>query len=392
MASGEDARAAARRIVEQVLADREAVADEVTPAPVAEEVEDDPRLEVLVDDAVEDLVADPAVDVPDAVSEARARARALVAEVLADHEARTAEAARTADLEQAGTSAAELEPTEDDEPELEPVAEGSPATDVAPNGDAPEAETAAEVGPESTSRLRARELVAAVLAEAEAREAAAAAAAAAEEAEAEAVRRAEAEAEAARVREAEAARELAAALAEETERELWADADRDVASRTQPLEQRDGDGGQPDDGPDPDETRPLSVAELAAAERAARGTDGEAEPDVSPERTAVIPVVAGATVASGGGAAATAAPRPAEDRPASAATEARPAPASEVASAPAEEGTVATGVLEAIVDPAQVGDPPRTGRWLLASILGAVTLAILFPLAIRALLDLVSLS
>ncbi|WP_052668192.1 hypothetical protein [Nitriliruptor alkaliphilus] len=410
MASDEDARAAARRIVEQVLADHSAGANGVSPARETDEVEDAPRLEVLVDDAVEDLVADPAADVPEAVSEARARARALVAEVLADHEARTAEAARAVDPEPTPPSAVEVGTAGDDaddadgEIEGAPVAEVSPAAtdeepadgepfDGEPADDEPaDDEPAAEASPESTSRLRARELVAAVLAEAEAREAAAAAAAAEE---AEAVRRAEADAEAARAREEEAARELAAALAEETERELWADADRDVATRTQPLQQREGGGEQPVPGADPeaDETRPLSVAELAAAGRAARGSDGQVEPDGSPDRTAVIPVVASATVTSREEAAATTAVhRPDDDRPAPAVAEARPAQAEQDTSAPAAEGTAATGVLEATVDPTEVGDPPRTGRWLLASVLGAVTLAILFPLAIRALLDLVSLS
>ena len=44
-----------------------------------------------------------------------------------------------------------------------------------------------------------------------------------------------------------------------------------------------------------------------------------------------------------------------------------------------------------LLDPRSVGEPPRTGRWLLVTVLGALALAWLFPLAVAALRELVAL-
>jgi hypothetical protein len=516
VASEEDPRAAARRIVEEVLAGREAgAAADGTDA--ADGSESDlapagaPRVGELVDDAVEDLTAGPAAEVaePD-VSEARARARALVAEVLADHEAR-------AGGRPGGTTRVDAadEPMAATASDASATVGGSPADGAPSRDDAPVAEPEPDAVPETTARLRARELVAAVLAETEAREAA-------ETAAAEERARAEAEAAEARAREERAARELAAAVAAEearaaaeeeeriraareaegraareaaerdareraarerrdreaaeaAERDLWADADRDVASETVPMPRHDG------PPPAPEETTPLSVAELAAAARRdedAAGTGATdaaadqparielerttalsaADPDPHPDATAALPIEEEAAGDGPGDPQATAAlpvvhesdadgdlddaerpaaPRAAEEGPADTtqalwpaptgavaapsppepgswtsrrpperrpgATDARttstddgPGPAAPDASATAggegRSGSTVAPVLEAVVELDDVGDPPRTGRWLLASVLGAITLAILFPLAINALLNLVSLS
>jgi hypothetical protein len=441
VASEEDARAAARRIVEEVLASREeaadaapvtATADPPTPAarasadpkaPASAATNNGQRAADLVDGAVEEFVehADEPVPAPQ-VSEARQRARALVAEVLAAHEA-AAEAGRSdadlADPTPAGRQQAVTRVTTDaaaaEDAAPEPVVD-----DAVPDDPASE-----DVTPESTSRLRARELVAAAIAEAEARETAAAA-------EAEQARRAEAEAAAAREREQEAARQLAEALAqeeaeraerearereqraldaralaEEPERELWAAADRDAASETLQMDRQDD-----APVPDADDTTPLSVAELAAASQAARSDDqpaGEGSPDATAamavpddpaSATALIPVTGGPTSSDGDrDDAGTGAVSPVRDRTEAIAvvepqrTGSPPAPADEGrtgSSAVVVESGVP--VLEATVGLDDVGEGRRPGRWLLASILGAITLAILFPLAINALLRLVSLS
>jgi hypothetical protein len=256
---------------------------------------------------------------------------------------------------------------------------------------------AAGTGPETTDeRRRARALVAEVLEAHEARQAAAAA-------EADARARLEIEAAEARAHEEEVARRFAEALAEEesraaaeaeareraraeeAERALWSEADRGVASETVQMARQDDEAEQPVEA-----TTPLDVAELAAAERAASRRSGD-DPDegarddgAGPERTMVLPTAGDPTrrsdldatqlvaVPEGG---ATAIAAPAEEVPAAESLESTSAPA-----------------LEAIVDPADVGERPRTGRWFLASIVGAVTLAILFPLAINALMDLVAMS
>lgn len=59
-----------------------------------------------------------------------------------------------------------------------------------------------------------------------------------------------------------------------------------------------------------------------------------------------------------------------------------PAPA--LADGPATDGEVLVDV--------DLAGPPRTGRWLLTTVVGAVVLALLFPLAVAAVRDLVSLS
>ncbi|MEX1176825.1 MAG: hypothetical protein WEB09_00050, partial [Nitriliruptor sp.] len=120
MATDEDARTAARRIVEQVLADQAAPTDAADEPTRALEVIDDAveevtvelgvmHAEALVVDAVEAIAVerdvevdavrpgvaqgrdepDDAEDAPEdeATTDGRARARALVAEVLAAHEA-----------------------------------------------------------------------------------------------------------------------------------------------------------------------------------------------------------------------------------------------------------------------------------------------------------------
>lgn len=469
MVRDEDARSAARRIVQQVLAARDEPAaggvraDDVRAGDVRA---GDPRVHDLVDDAVEDLTGEvprlaggggpaTATASPE-VTEARTRARELVAEVLAAHEAPRDASDRRGEAPAAAADAS--------------------SPDAALGTGAPQA--AAPIEPDSTARLRARELVAAVLAEAEARKEA-------EEAEAEAQRRAEAEAEAAKRREAEAARELAEALAEQAEREaaereareeaaararaeeerrraeeeqrraeeeararreaeeaerarreeherlererararreaeeaerarreeherqrreeqeraLWADADRDVASETLPMRREDGDGPPP---PRPEETTPLSVAELAAAGRPASDdgdeVDGAADArrDGEPDgphgggderprgdgdghgRTVAIPVATGARSAEP------------DDDEAFWPQDRRPAAAADQGD---DAHVVSNTVLEATVDPADYTEPARTGRWLVASLVGAVMLAILFPWAINALMQLVSLS
>lgn len=329
MAVQEDARVAARRIVEEVLASREPRTRASEPSSVddrtasAAAAADAPVL--VTDDVIVDLTREePVAAVEPAASEERLRARALVAEVLEAHEARQAAAVAEAEAR----ARAEVE--------------------------------AAEAGAREEEAARQR---AEALAEEEARAAA-------------------------------EAEERERALAEERERDLWADADRESASETVQMQRQDDEADRASEA-----TTPLGVAELAAAGRAAShpgdgaGEAGAPDDDAGPERTAVLPVqddrVTGSDVdrtqlvaAPDGGATAVAAPAAGSSAMIAAADEAPEG--SESPSAPA---------LEATVDPADVAvDPPRTGRWLLASILGAVTLAILFPLAINALMDLVAMS
>jgi hypothetical protein len=166
---------------------------------------------------------------------------------------------------------------------------------------------------------------------------------------------------------------------------LWADVDRDLAAETRPM-RRDEEVPAASD-----ETTPLTVAELAAAGRDAPDEPGpDAGPDGDADRTLALPVgaVAAADAAS-----------PRAEVPAGASSpSAAPAEAATSVDPDAEpvedtwSQTASTSVLEAIIDPGEVTERPRAGRWLVASILGAVTLAILFPLAIQALMRLVSLS
>jgi colicin import membrane protein len=395
----------------------------------------------------EDLAADVAdvaldeVTVDDAdASDPRARARALVAEVLAAHAARTSG------------------PDPDAQPDVADATDAQPdATDAAQRVAEPELlfgqhrsqPTAHRTEPsaDSTARLRARELVAEALADAEERDAAAraeaearaaeerAAAEAAARAEAEAAaereaarrieeaRRAEAErAEAERIRQeaidrerreeaARLERERERAAAEARERELWADADRDVASETAPVDVRAGD----------DRTAPMSVAELAAT----------GHPDDDPDRTALVARDDGGSTAFVRRDATEAVAQehvdhvPTDDRPADAADRvpaatgtlalpreelerAADAPVAPVPSVAPRSAEVVDRdaadveaeapppadprVLEAVVDLDTPLPPARGGRWLLVSVIGAITLAIVFPLAIRALLQLVALS
>jgi hypothetical protein len=475
VATDEDARTAARRIVEQVLSSRAPATAASGSTALADEVVDDVVIELtgeldvvdpvaVVEDAVEDVAADADVAVDDIdASDPRARARALVAEVLAAHAARST-----------GTGAG-AEPDDADAPE--PVA-GDPDL-LFDQHHRPSPAGPADPPAETTSRLRARELVAEALAAAEERELAARAEEEAREAEAraaaEAAARAEDEAAAEREREREAARrieearraeearaeaervrqeaiererreeaerlerERERAAAEARERELWAEADRDVAAETTPLDVRAGD----------DRTAPLSVAELAATGHPDDVTDDD--PDDDPDRTALLARDdAGATAFVRQDRTDVVAPDhtdlgpadhlgpadlgpadhlgPADDRPADAGDRAPAAtgtlalPREDLAGATEARGAVdrrtvdhgaaergAAGVdavdreaeasppadprvLEAVVDLDAPLPPARGGRWLLVSVIGAITLAIVFPLAIRALLQLVSLS
>lgn len=389
MTTDEDARTAARRIVEQVLTSgasasgpsgRAALADEVVddvvielrdefdvadPIAIVEDVAEDlaEDADVAIDDVAIDDVAVDAVAVVDVdVSEPRARARALVAEVLAAH-------ARTAPAEVPPASPPQARHT------------GPPA--------------------DSASRLRARELVAAALADAEERRATARAEAEARAAEelatAEAAARAEAEVAAEREREREAARrieegrraeeeraeaerarreaieheqgaeeerlarERERAAAEERERALWADPGPDDGAETTPVDVPDRD----------DRTVPMSVAELAATGPPdGVGDDRMADPG---EQAAATGTLALPRPDSGG---------EVEERRA-------------VDGRSHEEPRVLEQdprVLEAVVDLDTPLPPARGGRWLLVSVIGAITLAVVFPLAIRALLQLVALS
>ncbi|MEX1164924.1 MAG: hypothetical protein WEB03_15240 [Nitriliruptor sp.] len=411
MATDEDARAAARRIVEQVLASQDAAPGDATEArttapdtaadgptsDVARDVVDDAleeltgelgvvgseeRAEELVRDAVAAIAVDEGLSVEVAPDSGRARARALVAEVLAADERGTADPPGPPDPPPAVAGAP-----------LDRDGSSEPSTGGAEL-------IADDPAPESASRLRARELVATVLAEDERR-------LAEEPARQEDAERAEAAAATERQRREDEQRRLAEArraeeeraAAEraererrerereaEAERERWADADRDVAGRTVQLSRQDiPDDAVPDHTrpvPDhtrpvpvadhPDATAPLSVAELAASERAAlagRAVDETAEDEV--------PMTAEAAVATAEPVGATATRRATDD------------PRREPTRAPDLDET---GVLEATIDVGDLPTRPRIGRWLLASILGAVTLAIVFPLAIRALLQLVALS
>lgn len=492
MATDEDARAAARRIVEQVLTNRDPSSSDPTPAELVEEVVDevvddatdertgqlDPvRAAAVVEGAVAGLAAADGPQVPasvvaepeagPSVSDARARARALVAEVLEAHEA--AAAATSAGAVTGGAA--------------EPSADRGPATAVAE----PAAELAAEPAvsepaADSPARLRARELVAAAIADAEARQTAEREAAEAREATARAAAEAEARArdelEAARAREREAAQRIEEArraeaeraeaererqealerarreeeeglaaereraraeerervLAAERERELWADADRDLPAAATPVPEAD-------EAPaGPDRTVPLSVAELAASghatDRDPSSPAGEAAADDAvadgerlddPEHTIVLPLddpprddELGRTVVVSpdgpppppvpadtrvGGATGTLAPPRVLEAPAAAPaddgrTTAADAPAADEHEGAADASAAATAderphdprVLEAVVELDALPSPTRGGRWLLVSVLGAITLAIVFPLAIRALLQLVALS
>lgn len=315
--------------------------------------------------------------------DARTAARRIVEEVLAGHGSRTAgESARDADR---GNGAAPA--TRDQVAEEAPVVvEGD---DVIVDLTEPDPVVAAEPEP-SAERLRARALVAEVLETHEARQA-----------EAEARARAEAEAAVARAREEEAERRAAEAqaeaearaaaeaeerertLAEERERALWAEADREVASETVQMPREEEAAARA-----ADRTSPLDVAELAAAGRTEpddpAAEAGALDDGGDPERTAVLRAPGDRVAAAD----------PGETQ-----VVAAPEGGATAVAAPAEEAHAAEGlespsapVLEAIVDPGDVVEPPRTGRWLLASILGAVTLAILFPLAINALMDLVAMS
>jgi hypothetical protein len=64
----------------------------------------------------------------------------------------------------------------------------------------------------------------------------------------------------------------------------------------------------------------------------------------------------------------------------------------EVAAVEEATGNGMPRVLEATVDVPPHQEQRKTGRWLLASVLGALALAVLFPLAVDALRSLVSLS
>lgn len=405
MASSEDARAAARRIVEEVLAGHGGSADAATGGPggtggARGTVHD------LIDEAADELAATdgpvttghaPAGGAGDEpVSEARARARALVAEVLAAHD------------------------TPDGPPPPPPVATTAPPPRPARAQDPPVAEEPAD-RTVSTARLRARELVAAALAEADARAAEEAAVAedarreaeqrrreagerarleaeereraaarAAEEARLEAERRAEEDRREAERREAELraeaerraaeerrrleAAELERSRREDADRALWADVDRDRAATTVRLDRQE-------ERP-PEETAPLTVAELAAATATASGPEATAAVD-DPAATQAMPRVE-----------ATRAPERRAGVPLHEPTATIEPPARPRAARVAVEEDVVTehGVLEATVGLDDVDETPRTGRWLLVSIVGAIILAIVFPLAIQALVRLVSLS
>lgn len=296
--------------------------------------------------------------------DARVAARRIVEEVLADREPRTRTAEPSSADGRAGAGPVSAAPAGGDRVLVD---DGDVIVDL--TGEEP---VAAAAPAASAERLRARALVTEVLEAHEAREAAAAA-------EAEARARAEVEAAEARAREEEAARQLAAARAEEEaraaaeaeereraraeerERELWADADREAASETVQMQRQDDDAG-------PERTAVLPVQDGSVA-----------YPDA--ERTQLVAVPEG-------GATAVAAPAAGGSAVIAAAVE---APTVEAPTAEAPESP-STPALEATVDPADVVDSPRTGRWLLASIVGAVTLAILFPLAINALMDLVAMS
>jgi hypothetical protein len=211
----------------------------------------------------------------------------------------------------------------------------------------------------------------------------------------------------------------------------------------------------------PERTEPLSVAELAEAERAGRAAPRAAE-EAADEVTEWPTVVTRASDADGASAAARDAadpapeggptrtvttqrePSPADgvavdsegpatraERDAGAPSRRTPAPdvtgGSDVAASPlgfgtagvatgtrepgtasgaADDGTPATGgwdaadadggsplprVLEATIDLPPRPEPRRTGRWLLVSVVGAIALAVLFPMAVYALRTLVSL-
>lgn len=495
MATDPDARAAARRIVDEVLASREdptpndrvddatVVADVV--AEVVDELTDDVGTEEarrLAEEAVADVAGPDVHDVAampeEHVSEARARARELVADVLAAREAATAKPADVADVGEPPAhepTADEATPdalwpadtVADDLPPSETTPDDPPPSDDAPDGPAAEVTSP----PESPARLRARELVAAAIAEAEARDVAAreeAEAAVRAEAEAEAARERAAEAErrieearraeeeraaaeqarqqeleqarreeaetARREREAAAERERAEAeereralaqereraAQEEQDRALWAEADRDVAGETAVISSEDDadvssdDVPGVDDGPPPlpeeARTTPLSVAELAA------GAQHVDDPDAADSGRADDEALSTAVLAADELAALTA-PRATEDPDdavdadvgsvdASVAESYVDAPAdiepprdrhhsdiAEQAALGPEPAYEDPRVLEAVVETDVVPEQPsRGGRWLLVSILGAITLAVVFPLAIRALLQLVALS
>ena len=58
---------------------------------------------------------------------------------------------------------------------------------------------------------------------------------------------------------------------------------------------------------------------------------------------------------------------------------------------PIDRSSSAAADLDDEIDPEPVREPPRTGRWLLTTVLAALALAWLFPLAVAALRDLVAL-
>jgi hypothetical protein len=487
VATPEDPRAAARRIVEQVLAERAPAPEPASarergsdPAPVPErpsetaaaasdgealtfgdvapptDLDDDP-LAALRE---EELFASVTVDA--APSSARVRARELVAEVLAAHEDLPDPPAHLAP----STRAPEPAPPRDEDPPGEatpstedevPVEAEVPVEDVAPAASAPEPVAppepvtpepdpvepepavpepvdeapASPVSADSTARLRARELVAAVLAEAEEREAAAREARETEE-------RRRAEEEARREREEAAAALMESAREAERERREAEQARRGGIERAAGVDADDAEPTAPAaeappevedlDGPPaaPERTAPLSVAELAAAERTAAletqdATEGEpaAEGDLAAtslieSRDASSPTVVTPIGQEGPD-------RPEEPAGASTRTEtvvvssARPpeavtdvpasAPAEPVGDEVGDDGDpadvpeqVAVGgdgrrrVLEATIDVPEASEQRRPGRWLVASVIGAISLAVLFPLAVQALRALVALS
>jgi hypothetical protein len=478
----EDARAAARRIVQQVLADRgeQGLADRWEPvltdagAPLLTGQESVPSSEVDATPLAVGLEAarEELLFAGREPSDPRSRARDLLADALPAPEPGSAghdTAAVPGDLE-ADPSETIAPPPIQDDAEV-------PGTDdpvPTPVGIAPAVAEEVEV---PASRLRARELVAAVLAEADERdrqarreveEAAARAERDAAEAEARETERQRAEAERAEAERLEAERAEAERLeaerleaeraeaerldaeraeaerldAERAEAERLdaerAEAERLDAERAEAerlaveradVAAPDEDGGAAERPRDPatERTAPLSVSELAAAERTSPlpAVDGP-----GPSSTVALPAVSGDADPGGRdgdvptrvigrsdapappdvGATADA-PTPDAERPPraadpSSARSSLPAVTSSDRSAPragdevdgsqredrsARSDHASGGVLEATVDVPPHTDPPRGGRWLVASIIGAILLAVLFPLAVDALRTLVEL-
>lgn len=381
-------RAAARRIVDEVLAARGQTrtpdGDDGPPTPPQ-----DAETAASVD--VGEVTPDEPATVTVATEtggegDGRRRARELVAEVLA---ARAAPRSATDDRRASPVDAV-------------PASHLAPATardapsdrDEEPGAAAEEPVVAEEVV--DPSRARARELVAAALADAAARAAAA-----------EADRRAA----------ADRARERAE---REAERRRRVAAEHRAASRRGPGPvpgESDAVVEEPSDEAAGGTTRPLTIAELAAA-----GVQGGAETtvelgDADPELTvplarrddvpppadpapapvpepASVPETAGSPpIAADGAVDAPTATN--EDGPAWIASlrpeDEVPDPARRTPT-PRDVAVEVAPALEASVPvPEETARPRRTGRWLLTSILGAVALAVLFPMAVDALRALVQL-